>query len=83
MAFTQAQYDALEAAIAEGVYEVQYEDRRVRYRSQDAMLRLLGIMARALGIEPTGPKRKEMASTKGIWPTATPTFDNSLPWHHA
>ena len=81
MAYTLDQYNALTAAIAEGVAEVQYEDRRVRYRNQDAMLALQRIMARELGLEPTGPRRKRMASSKGIWPVTLATFDNSLPWH--
>jgi hypothetical protein len=42
--FTQSQADALERAIAEGVDEVKYEDRTVKYRSLADMLALLGRM---------------------------------------
>ncbi len=38
--FTQAQVDALTAAIAQGVTEVEHNGKRVRYASIEAMLRL-------------------------------------------
>lgn len=50
MAWTQQQHDALERAIAEGAVSVQYEDRRVTYRSQAEMLTLLESMKRSLGL---------------------------------
>lgn len=37
MAFTQGQLEALEKAYAAGVLEVEYQGRRVRYQSMDAM----------------------------------------------
>lgn len=37
MAFTQAQLDALNEAIAQGVLEVEYADKKVRYRSLEEM----------------------------------------------
>jgi hypothetical protein len=54
MAWTQQQHDALERAIAEGASSVQYEDRRVTYRSQAEMLSLLAAMKRSLGL--TSPR---------------------------
>lgn len=53
MAWTQAQHDSLERAIAEGARRVQYEDRTVEYRSQSEMLALLQAMKRALGLTST------------------------------
>lgn len=44
MAYTAEQVAALEAAIAQGALEVQYADKRVRYRSLDDMLALLKLM---------------------------------------
>lgn len=49
MAFTQAQLDKLEEAIATGALEVEYGDKRVRYRSMAEMLQARELMARALG----------------------------------
>lgn len=39
MAFTTADLDALDKAIASSTLEVQYADRRVKYRSMDELLR--------------------------------------------
>lgn len=44
MAFTQSDLDALKRAIAGGQIEVQYGDKRVRYRSLDEMKGLLKMM---------------------------------------
>ena len=44
MAFTTAQRDALEAAIARGVTSVTYDGIRTEYRSLSDMLELLGRM---------------------------------------
>lgn len=38
MAYTQADLDALDRAIARSQLEVQFGDRRVRYRSMDELL---------------------------------------------
>lgn len=38
MAYTQADLDALDAAIASSQLEVQYADRRVKYRSMGELL---------------------------------------------
>jgi len=57
MAYTQQQLDDLEAAIAEGALEVQYEDRRVRYRSLEQMEAVRAKLRAALGHTSSGPKR--------------------------
>ncbi|MEM9681650.1 MAG: hypothetical protein AAF942_00155 [Pseudomonadota bacterium] len=44
MAYTQAQVDALEEAIASGALQVRYADRTVMYRSLDEMERILSRM---------------------------------------
>lgn len=38
MAYSQADVDALDKAIASGTLSVQYGDRRVQYRSMDELL---------------------------------------------
>jgi hypothetical protein len=38
MAYTQADLDALDRAIASSQLEVEYGDRRVKYRSMDELL---------------------------------------------
>lgn len=38
MAYTTADLDALDSAIASSTLEVQYNDRRVKYRSMDELL---------------------------------------------
>lgn len=47
--YTQAQLDALNAAIAQGALQVRYGDKHVIYRSMDEMLRLRDLMKRELG----------------------------------
>lgn len=61
MAWTQAQHDALEAAIAEGVMKVKYEDKEVTYRSLSDMMKLLNSMKKSLGLID--------ASKQAIYPT--------------
>lgn len=49
MAYTIEQYNALQAAIAEGALSVRYADKSVTYRSLDEMMRILKLMATELG----------------------------------
>jgi hypothetical protein len=46
--FTQAQLDALNAAIASGVTEVRYQDRTVRYDSMRDLLTARAIVYQSL-----------------------------------
>lgn len=63
MAFTQAQLDALDEAIAEGVLVVEYQDKKVRYRSLAEMKSIREMMVAdlclqdATGIGGTGSRR--------------------------
>jgi len=50
MAYTIEQYNALQAAIAEGALSVRYADKSVTYRSLDEMMRILKLMATELGL---------------------------------
>lgn len=50
MAFSQAQLDAIEDAIASGSMSVSYEGKSVTYRSLDDMLRVRAIIRSALGL---------------------------------
>lgn len=68
MAWTQAQLDNLEAAIAEGALVVQYEDRKVTYQSLGDMLKLRKMMRVALGLEGSARILKPSAFSKGLRP---------------
>lgn len=48
MAFTQAQVEALEKAIAAGVKRVRFEGRELEYQSLDDMREALAMMKREL-----------------------------------
>lgn len=50
-AFTMARLEALEAAIAEGVFRVKYSDKEVQYRSLAEMMQIRDIMRRQLGLK--------------------------------
>lgn len=45
MALTQADLDALDRAIASSTLEVQFADRRVKYRSMDELIKARGHVA--------------------------------------
>ncbi|VVO20035.1 hypothetical protein PS712_04158 [Pseudomonas fluorescens] len=62
MAFTQEQYEALKAAVAEGALSVRYADKSVTYRSLDEMLRLLKLMATELGLNANNDGGRRYAS---------------------
>lgn len=49
-AFTQAQLNALEEAIATGATAITYEGKRVEYRNLDEMMRIRDTMRAALGL---------------------------------
>lgn len=66
MAWTQAQLDALEAAIAEGTLSVQYGDKKVTYRSMDEMLRVRDLMRKELGKTAGSGARVSMKFDKGL-----------------
>lgn len=51
MAYTLEQYNALTAAIAEGVMVVEYGDKKVQYRSLDEMIRIKNLMEADLGLK--------------------------------
>lgn len=51
MAWTQAQLDAVEKAIASGATQVKHGDFQVNYRSQDEMIALRDRMKWSLGLK--------------------------------
>jgi hypothetical protein len=67
MAWTQAQLDALEEAIASGVLTVKYTDKEVTYRSQKEMLTLRDMMRKALGLTSNGRRRIFPQAGKGFF----------------
>ena len=50
MSWVQADLDALEAAIASGELTVQYQDRRVTYRSIDELMQARAVLRDTLGV---------------------------------
>lgn len=67
MAFTQQNLDNLERSIAEGTLEVDYGDKRVKYRSLIEMLRIRDLMRNELGI--TAPRVRKFAQfNSGLYP---------------
>ena len=69
MAFTQAQLDALEAAIAGGELTVEYQDKRVTYRSLREMMEIRTLMRQQLGVQ-SAPSATRIypAHSKGLGP---------------
>jgi hypothetical protein len=65
MAFTSDQLTALENAIAEGALEVQYSDKRVKYRSLDEMMKIREMMRRDLGVTTSTDNRTYARFSKG------------------
>ncbi len=64
--FTESQYTALCAAIAQGVLRVKYGDKEVDYRTLDDMLRTKALMEDALGKNKTKKRRKYISFNKGL-----------------
>lgn len=60
--WTQAQLDALIGAISQGVLEVEYSDKKVKFRSLDDMLRLKDLMEADLGIGKNLTERRTTTS---------------------
>lgn len=51
--FSQAQLDALEAMIAGGVLESEYDGKRIKYRSMAELIRARDIVKNGLGSSAT------------------------------
>jgi hypothetical protein len=66
MAFTQAQLDALDAAIAGGELTVKYQDKQVTYRSLDEMTRIRDMMRKDLGLVTATSTRVYASHSKGL-----------------
>lgn len=67
MPFTQTDIDTLKAAIASGVLEVEYHDRRVKYQTTREMLEALGLMQQEVN-ESNGTAKPfiRVTTTKGF-----------------
>lgn len=72
MAFSQAQLDAIEEAIAAGSTSVSYEGKSVAYRSLDDMLRIRAIIRNALGLS-VQPATVFVQHSRGYGEQVTPT----------
>ena len=66
MSFSSADLTALNEAIATGALEVQYTDKRVKYRSLAEMIQLRNLMRRELGLDDSTKRRKTAVVGKGL-----------------
>ena len=55
MAYTQADLEAVEKAIASGTMRVKYQDKEVEYRSLTDLERIKATISDALGLNDEGP----------------------------
>jgi hypothetical protein len=66
MAYTSSDLIAIEEALASGVLEVQYTDKRVKYRSLRDLIALRELIKRELGIKQNKIKKKTAVTSKGL-----------------
>ena len=64
--YTIEQYDALCAAIAQGVLSTKYGDKEVVFRSLNDMIRIKGLMETSLGLKLHGRTTKYIQHSKGM-----------------
>lgn len=64
--WTQADVDALKAAMAQGARVVQYSDRTITFHSLTEMERLLGLMQAEVASITSAPRRWAVVSSKGF-----------------
>lgn len=64
--YTIEQLTSLKAAVAQGVMEVQYSDKKVKYASIGDMLKLISLIERELYPLPSGATRKTGVFSKGL-----------------
>tara|TARA_B100001063_G_scaffold234342_1_gene251601 strand:- start:1368 stop:1589 length:222 start_codon:yes stop_codon:yes gene_type:complete len=55
--FSQAGLDAIEEAIGGGFLEVEYDGKKIRYRTLDELLRVRNMIRAKLGMTETAPAR--------------------------
>jgi hypothetical protein len=63
MAWTQADLDTLDAALAKAEKDVTFADRRVIYRSVDEMLAARSVIAASLSAASDTPRAKQFGVT--------------------
>ena len=63
MSLNQSHLDALDAAIASGTLEVEYQGRRVRYQSTSALLAARNHVAEQVKAATAGPARSTFRFT--------------------
>ena len=55
--FSQAGLEAIEEAIGGGFLEVEYDNKKIRYRTLDELLRVRNLIMQRLGQTETAPAR--------------------------
>lgn len=66
MAFTSSDLNAINEAIASGALEVQYTDKRVKYRSLEDMIKVRNMIRQELGLTDNSKRRKTAVTGKGL-----------------
>lgn len=64
--YTNEQLTSLKAAVAQGVMEVQYSDKKVKYASISEMLKLISLIERELNPPSIDATRKTGIFSKGL-----------------
>ena len=63
--FTEAGLAAIEEAIAGGYTTIEYDQKRITYRSLDELLRIRNMIRARLGLTDPAPKRVSFKSSRG------------------
>lgn len=66
MSWSQQQLDKLESAIAQGVTEVQYQDKKITYRNLEEMMKLRDRIRESLGLVSKKLFRSYFRTGKGL-----------------
>ena len=70
MAYSQEDIDNLKTTISRGEIEVQYKDRKVKYRSIDEMIKVLSVMESEVNpsTSTTRPKNYRITTDRSNYP---------------
>lgn len=66
MAFSQAQLDALENAIASGTLEIEYDGNKKKFRSMSELIQARNLLRKELGLTKPGGTTVRVSLNKGL-----------------
>ncbi len=64
--FSQAGLDAIEEAIGGGFLEVEYDNKKIRYRTLDELLRVRNLIRQRLGEAVSAPARVQFKYSRDV-----------------